>query len=237
MGILLQKIIGIIPARGGSKGIHKKNIRQVGGKPLIGWTIETALSCPDIDRIIVSTDDSEIAQIAQSFGAEVPFIRPPELAKDDTPDLPVYIHALTYLAEKESFFPDIVVWLRPTTPLRTSDDISGSISLLCESKADWVRSVCLTEHHPFWMKVFDGNRLKPFIEGIEGSKFYRRQLLPPIYRLNGAVDVTWRVTIMEKGILYDGDVRGYVMPVERSIDIDNELDLIIAEEIMKRRLF
>lgn len=227
--------VGIIPARGGSKGIPRKNIRQLAGKPLIVWTIETALACPNLDRIIVSTDDEEIAQIARDSGAKVPFLRPVELAQDDTPDLPVYQHALSWLAEHEDYRADIVVWLRPTAPLRAVEDVEAAISLLIETGADCVRSVCVAEHHPYWMKRLEDDRLVPFIDQTDDSKYYRRQLLPPAYRLNGAVDVTWSKTVMEKGLVYSGDVRGYVMPLVRSIDLDSELDFALAELLLQRR--
>jgi len=225
----------IIPARSGSKGVFRKNIRQLAGKPLIAWTIEVALVCPSLDRVIVSTDDQEIAEIARQYGAEVSFIRPAELAQDDTPDLPVCQHALSWLAEHEYYCPDIVVWLRPTAPLRTVQDVEAAIQLLIETGADCVRSVCLAEHHPYWMNRLDGDRLVTFLDGIDESRYYCRQLLPPVYRLNGAVDVTWCRTVTEKGLLYSGDVRGYIMPAERSIDLDIELDFALAELLLQRR--
>jgi len=229
----MTRILGIIPARGGSKGIPQKNIRIVNGKPLIAWTIESALNCHNIDRVIVSTDDNKIAKITSEYGGDVPFIRPELLAQDDTPDFPVFHHALSWLATNEGYFPEVIVWLRPTAPLRSVEDISGAISLLLETKADWVRTVCAVEHHPYWMKQLNGDKLSPLIVGSDENKYSRRQLLPPVYRLNGAVDVTWRDTIMEKRIIYSGDIRGYVMPQERSIDIDSEFDLLYAELLMK----
>jgi CMP-N,N'-diacetyllegionaminic acid synthase len=232
---IAMQILGIIPARGGSKSIPRKSIRPLAGKPLIAWTIKTALSCPTLDRAIVSTDAQEIAEIAQQYGAELPFIRPTELAQDDTPDLPVYQHALSWLAEHEDYYSDIVVWLRPTAPLRIVQDVEAAIQLLIETGADCVRSVSLAEHHPYWMKRLDGDCLVPFVDGIDESTYYRRQLLPPAYRLNGAVDVTWCRTVMEKGLLYGGDVRGYVMPTERSIDLDTELDFALAELLLQMR--
>jgi CMP-N,N'-diacetyllegionaminic acid synthase len=230
-----HQILALIPARSGSKGIVRKNIRQLAGKPLIAWTIETALSCAMLGRVIVSTDDQEIAETARRCGAEVPFIRPAELAQDDTPDLPVYQHALSWLAEHEDYHPDIVTWLRPTAPLRTVQDVEAAIQLLIETGADCVRSVSAAEYHPYWMKRLDGDRLVPFVDGVDESRYYRRQLLPPAYRLNGAVDVTWCRTVMEKGMLYSGDVRGYVMPAERSIDLDSELDFALAELLLQMR--
>ena len=228
-------ILSIIPSRGSSKGVPRKNIRPLAGKPVIAWTIETAFACHSLDRIIVSTDDKEIAEIARQYGAEVPFIRSNELAQDDTPDLPVYQHALSWLAEHEGYRPDIVVWLRPTAPLRTVQDVEAAIHLLIDTGADGVRSVCPAEHHPYWMKKLNGDRLVPFMEGIDLTRYYQRQLLPPAYCLNGAVDVTWYTTVMDKGLLYSGDVRGYVMPVDRSIDLDSELDFAIAELLLQRR--
>ena len=235
MTVTTYRVLGLIPARGGSKGVFRKNIRQLAGKPLIAWTIEVALACPSLDRVIVSADDQEIAEIARQYGAEVPFLRPAELAQDDTPDSPVYQYALSWLAEHKGYRPDIVVWLRPTVPLRTVQDVEAAIQQLIETGADCVRSVCLAEHHPYWMKRLNGNCLVPFVDGIDEGKYYRRQLLPPVYRLNGAVDVTWYRTVMEKGLLYSGDVRGYVMPVERSIDLDSELAFALAELLLQRR--
>lgn len=228
-------ILAIIPARGGSKGVPRKNIRELAGKPLIAWTIETVKATPCIDRLIVSTDDLEIAEIAEQYGASVPFLRPIELAQDDTLDLPVYQHVLTMLQEREGFSPDIVVWLRPTAPLRVREDIEASIEKLIQTKADWVRSVCTVEHHPYWAFLMEGDRLKPLVEGIDIKKYYRRQLLPPAYQLNGAVEVCWRATIEDKGLLYIGNVVAYVMPLERSVDMDRELDFCLAETIIKRR--
>jgi CMP-N,N'-diacetyllegionaminic acid synthase len=226
--------LGIIPARGGSKGVPRKNIRQLAGKPLIAWTIEVALACPSLERVIVSTDDQEIAEIARQYGAKVPFIRPAELAQDDTPDLPVYLHALSWLVEHKGYRPDIVVWLRPTTPLRMVKDIETVMELLVESKADCVRSVCLTEHHPYWMKRLDGDRLVPFVSGSDERRYYRRQLLPPVYRLNGMVDAVRCGTVNERESLFGGDMRGYVVPTERSIDLDSELDFTLAELLMQK---
>jgi CMP-N-acetylneuraminic acid synthetase len=225
--------MAVIPARGGSKGIFKKNIKYLAGKPLIVWTIEMSLKTPCIDRVIVSTDSEDITDVARDFGAEVPFLRPPELAQDDTPDLPVYQHALAWMEESENYCPDIVVWLRPTAPLRTSEDIKGAVNKLLETNADWVRSVCLVEHHPYWMYRMENERLDSFVRGVDIRKYYQRHLLPPVYRINGAVDVAWRKTVMEKELSYSGDVCAYVMPVERSIDIDTVQDLAFTEFLLK----
>ena len=230
-----HEILAIIPARGGSKGVPRKNIKPLAGKPLIGWTIETALKTSCINRVIVSTDDEEIAKIAKKHGADLPFMRPAEFASDTASDMPVYEHALQWLNEHEQYQPDIIVWLRPTSPLRTSEDIEIAIQKLIDTKADWIRSICAIEHHPYWVfRCEDNDRLSSFVEGIELKDYFQRQMLPEAYRLNGAVDVTWRTTITEKKLLYSGDVRGYKMVAERSVDLDGELDFALAEILMQK---
>lgn len=230
-------ILAIIPARGGSKGVPKKNIRTLAGKPLIAWTIETALSATCLDRIIVSTDDEGIAKIAKQYGAETPFLRPAEIAMDDTTDMPVYEHALNWMSENERYSPDIVVWLRPTAPLRTVGDIVGAVELLKGKKPDWVRSVCEVEHHPYWMYKLEDSRMAPFMENIRIKDYIRRQMLPEVYRLNGAVEAAWRTTILEKKLLYTGAMEAYVMPPERSIDVDTELDFTLLEAVMSKGVY
>jgi CMP-N,N'-diacetyllegionaminic acid synthase len=232
--------LALIPARGGSKGVARKNIRLLAGKPLIAWTIETALCCPILDRVIVSTEDAEIAGISREFGAELPFIRPASLAQDDTPDLPVFQHTIAWLDSHEKYQPDIVVWLRPTTPLRTVEDIEAAVQILQETNADCVRSVCAVEHHPYWMKKLEAGRLSSFIKSADERQYYQRQTLPPVYRLNGVVDVIWRSRVSdtrEEGKLFWGwdDMGGYVMPVERSIDLDSELDFALVELLLERK--
>lgn len=228
-----MKVIAVIPARGGSKGVPRKNIRPLAGKPLIAYTIETALQSKSLDRVIVSTDDEEIAKIAQGYGAEVPFMRPKELAGDTVPDLPVFKHALNNLEESERYHADLMVNLRPTAPLRILEDIDTAVQKLINTNADSVRSVCKVEHHPYWMLKVIGDRAYPLIE-VEENKYPRRQDLPPIYRLNGAVDVSRRDNIIEKNTLYGEDIRVIIMDQARSIDIDTELDFAIAEMILKK---
>ena len=209
---------------------------------MLAWTLDAASASSLVDRVIVSTDDSEIADVAKACGADVPFVRPAALAQDDTPDLPVLLHAIQWLEENQNFSPDIVVWLRPTVPLRLPADIDSTIELLAASGADCVRSVCIVEHHPFWMKrVEDDGRLATLVPDHDERTYYNRQTLPPVYRLNGAVDAIWCTRLSEgadEGRLFWGwpDVRAFVMPVERSIDIDTELDFVTAEYIVKRSL-
>jgi CMP-N-acetylneuraminic acid synthetase len=227
------KALALIPARGGSKGVPGKNVRGLAGKPVIAWTIEAARACPAIERVVVSTDDEEIGRLAEGLGVEVPWLRPAELGQDDTPDFPVFRHALSALAS-DGYEPEAVAWLRPTAPLRTAEDIGAAVELLASTGAACVRSVCEAEHHPYWMKKLDGDRLAPFVLGADESTYYRRQLLPPVYRLNGAVEVVRPSAVPVDGPLFGGDVRGYVMPAERSIDLETELDFILAEALLSR---
>lgn len=224
--------IAIIPARGGSKSLPRKNIIPLAGKPLIHYTIKVAQKSGHLDRIAVSTEDSQIADIARSCGAEV-IKRPEELARDDTPSLSVLQHAIQYLEEKQNYHPQVIVILQPTSPLRTAEDINMTVEKFLKSKCDSVVSVCEIEHPLVWMYTVEGDRLKPVIEGEE--KVIRRQDVPKVYRLNGAVYVVHRDTIMEENRLLGKDIRAYIMPSERSVDIDSEIDLKLAELLMEAR--
>lgn len=227
--------LALIPARGGSKGVPRKNLRPVGGKPLIAWTIECALACPGIERVVVSTDDAEIAAVVRRWGAETPFLRPRELARDDTTDHPVLVHALDALQEMDGYAPDLVAWLRPTTPLRAVEDVEGSVAKLRSGSYDCLRSVCLVEHHPYWMKLLEDDELRSYEPGRDEASYPRRQLLPPVYRLNGAVDLVRPDAARRTGRMFQGRMAAYVMPHERSIDIDTEGDLALADLLLTRR--
>lgn len=222
-------ILAIIPARGGSKDIPRKNIRLLDGKPLIHYTIKEALKSKYLGRTIVSTEDEEIAQISRECGAEV-ISRPSELAQDDTPSLPVFQHVIEYLDKTENFSPDIIVVLQPTSPLRLAEDIDNAIQKLLETACDSVVSVCEVEHPPLWMYTIEYDKLKPLIESRD--KIIRRQDAPKVYRPNGAVYVTHRDTIVKENRLIGNDTRPYIMSPMRSIDIDAELDFKLAELLM-----
>jgi CMP-N,N'-diacetyllegionaminic acid synthase len=224
------KIIAIIPARGGSKGLPGKNVRELNGKPLIYYTIREALESKFLDRIIVSTEDKEIMELARAYGAEV-IIRPVELAMDDTPSLPVFQHTIQYLEEVKDYHPDVIVILQPTSPLRTVDDIDGAIRKFLETDCDSVVSVCKVEHPPHWTYFLKGDRLEPVIKG--GEKITRRQDAPEVYRSSGAVYVTHRDVIMKQNRIWGNDTRAFIIPPERSIDIDTEVDLKVAEVLIK----
>jgi len=225
-------IIAIVPARGGSKTVPKKNIRLLNGKPLIYYTIKEAQSSKFVQRVLVSTEDREIAEIATEYGTKV-IMRPPELAQDDTPSLLVYQQVIKHLEQIESFSPNIIVVLQPTSPLRTVEDIDGAIKQFLETGCDSVVSVCGTEHPPHWMYTLEGDKLKPIIEG--GEKVTRRQDTPKVYQLNGAVYVIYRDVIMKQNRVLGGDMRAYIMPSERSIDLDTEIDFKLAELLMKEK--
>lgn len=227
-----KRVLALISARGGSKGLPGKNIRCLAGKPLIVYSIEAALQAENIDRVVVSTDSQEIADVARQSGAEVPFMRPSELARDDTPSLPVSQHAVAWLREHEGWSCDILAELPPVAPLRTIHDIEAALSMLTESGADSVISLCAVEgaYHPYWMKRIDNDRVIPLMN--LPREYTRRQDLPPVYRRNGALIAVWTHVLMEKNSYYGDEIRGYLMPEARSIDIDNELDFAVAEVLM-----
>lgn len=227
-------VLALIPARGGSKGVPRKNIRPLGGKPLLAWSIEAAKAAPSVSKIIVSTEDEEIAEVAKKYGAEVPFMRPANLAEDATPDYPVCLHVLDALAA-QGVYPEFVAWLRPTAPLRTADDIEKALAILKATGADSVRSVVASKAHPYWMKTLDGDFLAPFVPGKDENTYTRRQALPPVYMLNGAIDITRSAVVRASGKIWGEKLAAYVMPQERSVDIDTLHDFETAEARMKQR--
>jgi N-acylneuraminate cytidylyltransferase len=196
------QVLALIPARGGSKRLSGKNIKELHGKPLIAYSIEHAKGASCIDRIIVSTDNAEIAAIAKKWGAEVPFMRPAELAADDTVDFPVFHQALAWLHEHEAYRPDIVVQLRPTSPLRTLEHIDKAVELLTKHPdADSVRTVTKPEHSPYKMyTISTKGYLKPLmsLNDKETGIHLPDQKLPTVYRHVGYVDTMWASTILEK---------------------------------------
>lgn len=226
-----KKIVAIIPARGGSKGIPKKNIKILAGKPLIVYSIEASLKCKNINRTIVSTDDKEIAEISKRYGAEV-IERPRELSKDDTPTILAIRHVVNHLKREENYRTDVVVILQPTSPLREAADIDDAIEKFLKTCPDLVVSVSEAKHHPFWSFKTQEDKLVPFVK--DGFKITRRQDLPKIYVPNGAIYVISKETI-EKDNFFEGDTRAITMSEDRSIDIDSMLDFKIAESLIKER--
>lgn len=233
------QVLAIIPARGGSKGVPGKNIKPLAGRPLIAYAIDNALQSKYIQRVIVSTDDPAIAEVARGLGAETPFLRPAELASDIATDLPVFQHALNFLAEAEGYRPALVAHLRPTAPLRTAAHVDAGIELLVGNpEADAVRSVCPAPKHPCKMWKFDQDRLEPFLSAsICGPEAYNlgRQQLPPAFIQNGSVDITrWR-TIMELNSMTGKRILGLLMAEHESVNIDTHLDFMIAETLLHNR--
>lgn len=237
----MESVLAIIPARGGSKVVPGKNIRPLNGKPLIAYSIEHAAAALTLTRTIVSTDYEEIAQVAREHGGDVPFLRPPHLAEDHTPTLPVLQHALEVVEREDGRSYAAVVILQPTSPLRNSDDIDRSVRALLSTGADTVVTVCEMDKlsHPYLVQHMDpeqGNRMAPFWEGPEFEKYSHadRSQLPPVVRLNAAVYVVSRKMIDQDKIIGQ-DVRGIEMEADRSIDIDTEEDVKVAEALLQIR--
>jgi N-acylneuraminate cytidylyltransferase/CMP-N,N'-diacetyllegionaminic acid synthase len=224
-------VVAVIPARGGSKGLPGKNIVPLMGKPLICYTIEAAKNSKYVTRIIVSTDDEKIAKIAKENGAEVPFLRPADLAKDETPSLPVVQHAVKYIEDAEGCIMDVIVLLQPTSPLRNETYIDDAVEKILGTGADSVITVCRVKQHPYWNFIAKGDSLCPFIRNDVNPT--RRQDLPETYAPNGAVYVVRRDVLFNQNSILGKDIRAVVMPVEESIDIDGYFDLFIAEMTLK----
>ena len=224
-----MRVLGIIPARGGSKGIPGKNIRPLGGKPLLAWTAEAALAARRLSRVVLTTDDEKIAEVGRVCGLEVPFLRPAELAMDDTPTLPVLQHAVAELEKAGDRF-DAVCLLQPTSPFRRSGDIDGCIELL-ETGLDAVISMLPVppEHNPHWVYFRDGDGLLRLATG-EDQPIPRRQELPPAFHRDGAVYVTRRDVLMG-GSLYGKRLGGYLAD-SRSVNLDTPADWEKAERLV-----
>jgi CMP-N-acetylneuraminic acid synthetase len=231
-------ILAVITARGGSTTLPRKNILQFGGKPLIAHTIEAALHARrrggPIGRIIVSTDDPEISEISRRWGAEVPFTRPSELARADTPSLPVVQHAVAFAEEEEGFQYTWVLLLQPTSPLRTGDDIVAALDLI--HRPDTTAVVSLTDataSHPKKLRLIDNGIIRPFQD--DGFQPVRRQDFGlNVYKTNGAIYLVRRDVLMQENSFYGSCPRPFVMPPERSVDIDTQVDFEIAEFLFQR---
>lgn len=224
-----RKVIAVIPARGGSKRLPRKNVLPLKGKPLIAWSIAAGLDSNYVDQVIVSTDCDEIASVARQYGAEIPFMRPANIAGDTASTDSVILHLLSKLSANDS---DIVVILQPTSPLRLSIDIDAALDKLIAVNGDGVVSVCECEHSPYWSNSLpsDGNMGAFIKEELKGK---RSQDLPTCYRLNGAVYAfSVESIITNKGLSYTSTVYSSIMPTERSVDIDNALDFKLAEVIL-----
>jgi len=232
----MTEVLALIPARGGSKSIPHKNIRSFAGHPLIAYSIAAGLATESVTRLLVSTDDEEIAAIARKYGAETPFLRPAELSQDNTPDLPVFQHALQWLEENEGYRPEILVQLRPTSPLRRVWHIDQSIyQLLAHPEADAIRTVCEPFQNPFKMWQIDPEGFMQPLIHTEYQEAYNmpRQLLPEVYWQTGYVDAAWRDTIIEKASMTGERILPLVIPPNDWIDIDSADDWRRAERLLE----
>ena len=233
-----KKFLALIPARGGYKGIPGKNIKKLAGKPLIAYTIEAALKAKGVDRVIVSTDDPKIARVARKYGAEVPFMRPKSAARDSSGALAVLEHALGWLEKNESYEPDAVVYLQPTSPLRTAEHITEAVKKYTRDvKAGTLVSVMPVPHNFMPQKLMKtkGKYLDSYMTG-HGTKKLSRKGLPTLYVRNGPAILITTSLAIKKGSLYDSRVLPYLMDDGVThIDIDEPVDLDLAEFFLKRR--
>lgn len=229
-----MKVLGIITARGGSRGIPHKNVVPVLGRPLLAYTVAAAHEAHSLTRVVLSTDDFAIAEAGQLLGVEVPFMRPAHLAADDTPTIPVLQDVVRRLESEGDFF-DAIFTLQPTNPLRRPEDIDGAVALLESSGADSVISfVDIGEKHPARMKCIDQDLRvtdPPFAEQFEGQP---RQALPKYYLREGSIYVTRRDVLMEQNSIKGTDCRAWIIPIERACNIDTVFDLFLAEHMMRR---
>jgi YrbI family 3-deoxy-D-manno-octulosonate 8-phosphate phosphatase len=234
-----QEILAIIPARGGSKGIPGKNIKDFAGFPLIAYSIIAGLRSALVTRVIVSTDDEKIAEIARGWGAEVPFMRPEQFAQDDTLDLPVAKHCLDWLAANQDYQPDALVWLRPTSPIRPLDCVDDALQLLmAHPEADSVRGVVPAGQNPFKMWTIDeetGAMIPVLgVDGIAEPYNAPRQVLPPVYWQTGHIDALWAKTVTEKNSMTGDVILPLMIEPRFTVDIDSHSDWKNAEQMLQQ---
>jgi CMP-N-acetylneuraminic acid synthetase len=230
------EVLVLIPARGGSKSIPRKNIRSFAGHPLIAYSIAAGLAAETVTRVIVSTDDEEIGAVARRYGAEAPFLRPPDISGDQTPDLPVFQHALQWLDENEGYQPEIVVQLRPTSPFRRVHHIDQAVYRLIERPdADAVRTVCVPFQNPFKMwRITEDGLMRPLIETSYREAYNMpRQALPEVYWQTGYVDAAWTDTILGKNSMTGDYILPLVINPSEWIDIDSPDDWRRAERLIE----
>ncbi|MEX2231674.1 MAG: acylneuraminate cytidylyltransferase family protein [Cyclobacteriaceae bacterium] len=222
-----KTVFGLICARGGSKGIPRKNIKYLGGKPLIAWTIEAALASKYIDKLIISSEDIEILNIAKEYGCEAPFVRPLELGLDDTPAMDPIIHAVQQM---KSF--DYVINLQPTSPLRTTEDIDKAIEICLDEDQKFLVSVCESDKHPIWMYFLEKKSLKPVINNTDPN--IRRQDVEPCYSLNGAIYIGPCQNLLKTNSFLSPETLAYIMPKSRSVDLDDQLDFDFCSYLLSK---
>lgn len=225
------KILAVIPARSGSKSIPGKNLINLGGKPLLAWTIEAALKVEGLDEVTVSTDGEEIAEVARRWGVKEVVMRPSYLATDSAQVPPVIRHALQVLEERKGYRFDVVITLQPTSPFRDHGDIEEALNLFLSSQVDSLVSVCEVEHHPYKMVTIGDGKTRALMVG--GMEHASRQDLPKVYRHNGAIYISRRSLLVDEGRLLGDEPLAFIMSQEKSIDIDTLLDFKVAECIIR----
>jgi CMP-N-acetylneuraminic acid synthetase len=229
-----MEVLGIIPARGGSKAIPRKNLALLSGKPLLAYTAAAALASKTLTRSIVSTDDEEIAQVGRSLGLQVPFLRPREISNDQAPMIEVLSHALEWVRASENYTPEVIVLLQPTSPLRKSEHVDESVQMLINHAADTVVSVIEVPHQftpGSLMTVLNGK----LVSAIPAESVLRRQDKPTLYARNGPAVLVVRSETIQSGRLYGDTTLPYVMSPSDSIDIDSPQDLLLAEFLLTQR--
>jgi CMP-N,N'-diacetyllegionaminic acid synthase len=231
-----MQVLGLIPARGGSRGIPQKNVRLLGGKPLLQHTIQTALSASALSRVVLSTEDEEIAALGNRYGVDVPFRRPLDLAQDDTPTLPVVLHAVRWLESSGERY-DAVCVLQPTHPLRRPEHIDACIELLVRSGADAVVTVLRVppEYNPHWVYFVDDVGHLHLALGAR-EPISRRQLLPAAFHREGSVYVTRRDVLLSQQSMYGDHLVGYELDPEQSVNVDGWKDWHRAERLLAERI-
>ncbi|HET8707508.1 MAG TPA: acylneuraminate cytidylyltransferase family protein [Pseudomonadales bacterium] len=223
-----KRILGVIPAKGGSTRLPRKNILPLGGKPMLQWAVESARQSGLIDRLIVSTEDAEVADVAKKLGVDVPFIRPQKLAKDPAGVVQVTLHAIEMLREQGDEYDEVIILL-PTSPFRSAQDITDAYRLFQEKHAEFLMSVSEFSHTPYAAMTLENDILAPVFPELIGRK---SQEMPPAYRPNGALHILNIKAFEREKSYFAQPLVGYVMPLERSVDIDTKLDLIMAEAML-----
>jgi CMP-N,N'-diacetyllegionaminic acid synthase len=225
-------ILALIPARGGSKGVPRKNLRMLNGRPLIAHSIATGLACPSISAVVVTTEDEQIAEVARACGAKVPFVRPEALASDETPMEPVIQHAVLQIEDLYKAKVDYVVLLVPTNPFRTAEQVESGLRILLESGADSVVSLVEEDYPLAWLQTVVDGKVVPKFPSSE--VIHRRQDAPRVFKRNDGFFMFTRETIMERGVVQGPDTRPFMMSPLFSVDIDNEWDFQLAELLIQQ---
>lgn len=224
-------LLALVTARGGSKGVPRKNVKLLHGRPLIAWTIDAARATKAVPRVVVSTDDEEIARIAVECGAEVPFMRPEEHAGDGSSHIGVLVHAIEWFEANEGYRPEYILTMQPTSPLRTADDIEAACTIAETNDADAVVGVEETHIHPFLVRrIGSDGKLEEFVPTDAG--YLRRQDLPPAYAVNGAIFLNRRESLLRDMTFEPKGTYPYVMPPDRSLQIDTPWDWLLIEHVL-----